>query len=202
MFKSTKTSFIVRGIAFTTLGLLCFISKATTETLSLIAGLALLVSGLVFLIMRLKSFVKGFETMRLSLALLMLVMGGLIILARKDIVATVLGVFVIFEGLDYVLNSIKFARAKAPAWWLMLVAGLAVVGLGIGTFILKLPVGQVINSTLTLLLGFGFIGIGISCFVGLAGVDALEKFFEARRNDDKNNKDNNNVDYVEAEVVS
>lgn len=201
MFKSTKTSFIIRGIAFTTLGLLCFFSSGTMETLAQIAGLALLVSGVAFFIMRLKSFIAGFETMRLSISLLMLVMGGLV-LFRKDIIVTVLGVFVIFEGLDYILTSIKFGRAKAPAWWLMLVAGLAVVGLGIGTFILKLPVGQVINSTLTLLLGFGFIGIGISCFVGLAGVDALEKFFEARRNDDKNNKDNNKVDYVEAEVVS
>ena len=199
MFKNTKTSFIVRGIAFTTLGLLCFFSKATTETLSLIAGLALLVSGIVFFIMRIKSFVKGFETMRLALALLMLVMGGLISLLRQDIVVTVLGIFVIFEGLDFILSSIKFGRAKASAWWLMLIAGLAVVGLGVATFIKQLPAGQVIDSTLTWFLGFGFIGIGICCFVGLAGAETLEKFIEEKQ---RNAKDDAKEDYVEAEVVS
>lgn len=200
MFKSTKTSFIVRGIAFTTLGLLCFFSKATPETLSLIAGLALLVSGVVFFVMRLKSFVKGFETMRLSLALLMLVMGGLICLLRKDIVVTVLGIFVIFEGLDFILSSIKFARAKAPAWWLMMIAGLAVVGLGIATFINKTPiVDGIFVKTITWFLGFGFIGIGICCFVGLAGAETLEKFIEEKN---RNAKDDAKEDYVEAEVVS
>ena len=197
MFKSTKTSFIIRGIAFTTLGLLCFFSSGTMETLAQIAGLALLVSGVAFFIMRLKSFIAGFETMRLSISLLMLVMGGLV-LFRKDIIVTVLGVFVIFEGLDYILTSIKFGRAKAPAWWLMLVAGVAVVGLGVWTILFPQNATDVIDKTLSLLLGFGFIGIGISCFVGLAGAEALDKFIEEKRHE----KDvDSAVDYVEAEVV-
>lgn len=200
MFKSTKTGFIIRGIAFTTLGLLCLISKATaSDTLPLAAGLALLVSGIVFFIMRLKSFVKGFETMRLSLALLMIVMGGLISLARKDIVIAVLGVFVIFEGLDFILNSIKFARAKASTWWIMLVAGLAIVGLGIATFIKVPGPGQTIGNNINWFLSLGFVCIGICCFVGLSGVEALEKFFEEKHN---GGKSDSKVDYVEAEVVN
>lgn len=200
MFKSTKTGFIIRGIAFTTLGLLCLISKATTsDTLPLAAGLALLVSGIVFFIMRLKSFIKGFETMRLSLALLMIVMGGLISLARQDIVVAVLGVFVIFEGLDFILNAIKFARAKAQAWWVMLVVGLAVVGLGTATFVLVPGPDAAIGNNINWFLSLGFVCIGICCFVGLSGVDALEKFFEEKRN---SGKSDSKVDYVEAEVVS
>lgn len=197
MFKSTKTSFIVRGIAFTTLGLLCFFSQGTMETLANIAGLALFVSGLVFFIMRMKNFIKGFETMRLSLSLLMMVMGALVIF-RKDIIITVLGVFVIFEGLDFVLNAIKYARAKAKGWWIMLLAALAVVGLGGWTILFPGNAQNVIENTIRLLLGFGFIGIGISCFVGLAGVEALEKFFEEKR---EAAETENNEDYVEAEVV-
>lgn len=188
---------MVRGIAFTVLGLLCFFSKGTMETLANIAGLALIVSGIVFFIMRLKNFLQGLETMRLSLSLLMLVMGGLVIY-RKDIIITILAVFVIFEGLDFVLSSIKFARAKAKGWWIMLIAGIAVLVLGVWAMRKPDEAVDAAFGVMSILLGCGFVGIGISSFVGYFGVDALEKFFEERRlAGDPETK----ADYVDAEVV-
>ena len=130
MFKSSKMSFIIRGIAFTALAVLCFLSRnEMMETLAKIAGIVFVISGVVFFIMGYKSFSRDNESVRLSAALLMIIMGGIVIF-RPDIVIAILGIFVIFEGVDFILSAITYNKAKAQGWWIMLVAGLAVVALG------------------------------------------------------------------------
>lgn len=196
MFKSNKISYIVRGIAFTALGILCFFSSnEMLPTLAKIAGLVLVISGVVFFIMGYKKYSQTNETMRLSAALLMIIMGGVVFL-RPDIIIAILGIFVVFEGVDFILNAITFSKAKAQGWWIMLVAGIAVVVLGILSIVNTEKATEIVSSTVSILIGCGFLCIGISSFVGVSGVDLLDKYL-----DEKQKENEKKDDYVEVEVV-
>ena len=196
MFKSSKMSFIIRGIAFTALAVLCFLSRnEMMETLAKIAGIVFVISGVVFFIMGYKSFSRDNESVRLSAALLMIIMGGIVIF-RPDIVIAILGIFVIFEGVDFILSAITYNKAKAQGWWIMLVAGLAVVALGMWSILYTEQAAQAISATVSILIGCGFLGIGISCFVAVAGINALERYTEEKKKAMENQEE-----YVETEVV-
>ncbi len=196
MFKSNKISYIIRGIAFSALGILCFLSRnEMLPTLAKIAGLVLVISGVVFFIMGYKRYSQNQETMRLSAALLMAVMGGVVFL-RPDIIISILGIFVVFEGMDFILNSITFNKAKAPGWWVMLVAGIAVVVLGVLSIVNTEKATEIVSSTVSILIGCGFLCIGISSFVGVSGVDLLDKYIEEKKKEKEKDED-----YVEVEVV-
>lgn len=192
MFKSSKISLIIRGILFSALGILCFCSPVSTmEFFAKVAGIVIIITGTVFFVMEYKAAARSLETMRISASVLMVALGVLIML-HPEIIAILLGVFVLFEGIDFTLNTIKYYRAGAKGWWLMMLLGLIIVGFGVWSIF----VPELTAATLSILFGIAFIGIGCASFTALAGLNLVEEYFEAARKalEDKE-------DYVETEVV-
>lgn len=192
MFKSSKISLIVRGILFSALGILCFCAPiATMEFFAKMIGIVIIITGTVFFILEYKSAARSLETMRISASVLLIALGVLIII-HPEIIAILLGAFVLFEGIDFTLNTVKYYRAGAKGWWLMLLLGIIVVGFGVWSIF----VPEITAATLSILFGIAFIGIGCASFTALAGLNLVEDYFEAARKaiEDKE-------DYVEAEVV-
>lgn len=192
MFKSSKISLIIRGILFSALGILCFCSPVSTmEFFAKVAGIVIIITGTVFFVMEYKAAARSLETMRISASVLMVALGVLIML-HPEIIAILLGVFVLFEGIDFTLNTIKYYRAGAKGWWLMMLLGLVIVGFGVWSIF----VPELTAATLSILFGIAFLGIGCASFTALAGLNLVEDYFEAARKaiEDKE-------DYVEAEVV-
>lgn len=192
MLKSSKTSLVLRGILFTALGILCFCSPTgTMEFFAKVAGVIIIITGTVFFVLEYKGAARSLETMRLSASVLMIALGVLIML-HPDIIAILLGVFVLFEGIDFTLNTLKYRRAGAKGWWLMLLLGVLVIGFGAWSVF----VPEIGEATLSILFGIAFIGIGCASFTALAGLTLVEDYFEAAKKalEDKE-------DYVEAEVV-
>lgn len=192
MFKSSKISLIIRGILFSALGILCFCSPLNTmEFLAKVAGIVIIITGTVFFILEYKAAARSLETMRLSASVLLVTL-GILIMIHPEIIAILLGAFILFEGIDFTLNTIKYHHAGAKGWVLMLLLGLIIVGFGVWSIF----VPEITATTLSILFGIAFIGIGIASFTALAGLTLVEDYFEAAKKalEDKE-------DYVEAEVV-
>jgi len=192
MFKSSKISLIIRGILFSTLGILCFCAPiATMEFIAKMAGVVIIITGIVFFVLGYKSAAHSLETMRLSASILLVIL-GILIMIHPEIIAILLGAFVLFEGIDFTLNTIKYHRAGAKGWWLMLVLGLVVIGFGVWSVF----VPEITAATLSILFGIAFLGISIASFTALAGLNLVEDYFDAAQ---KSLEDKET--YVEAEVV-
>ncbi len=192
MFKSSKLSLIIRGILFTALGILCFCSPLNTmEFLAKVAGIVIIITGTVFFILEYKAVARSLETMRLSASVLLVIL-GILIMIHPEIIAILLGAFILFEGIDFTLNTIKYHHAGAKGWVLMLLLGLVIVGFGVWSIF----VPEITATTLSILFGIAFVGIGCASFTALAGLTLVEDYFEAAKKalEDKE-------DYVEAEVV-
>ncbi len=192
MFKSSKLSLIIRGILFTALGILCFCSPLNTmEFLAKVAGIVIIITGTVFFILEYKAVSRSLETMRLSASVLLVIL-GILIMIHPEIIAILLGAFILFEGIDFTLNTIKYHHAGAKGWVLMLLLGLVIVGFGVWSIF----VPEITATTLSILFGIAFVGIGCASFTALAGLTLVEDYFEAAKKalEDKE-------DYVEAEVV-
>ncbi len=192
MFKSSKISLIVRGILFTALGIICFcFPVGAMEVFAKVAGIVIILTGLVFFIIQYRSTLRSLETMNLSASVLMVVLGVLVVI-HPEIVAILLGTFILFEGIDFSLNTIKYYRAGSRGWWLMLLLGLLIIGFGAWSVF----VPQIAEATLSILFGIAFVGIGCASFTALAGLNLVKDYFENSRKEllDKE-------EYVEAEVV-
>lgn len=193
MFKSSKISLIIRGILFSALGIVCFCFPVDTMALfAKIAGIVIVITGVVFFFLEYKTAARSLETMRISASLLMVALGALIII-HPEIIAILLGIFILFEGIDFTFNTIKYFRAGAKGWWLMLLFGVIVIVFGIWSIF----VPEITASTLSILFGIAFLSIGIASFTGLAGLRLVEDYLEASRKaiEEKSGE------YVEAEVV-
>ena len=193
MFKSSKLSLIIRGILFTALGILCFCSPLNTmEFLAKVAGIVIIITGTVFFILEYKAVARSLETMRLSASVLLVIL-GILIMIHPEIIAILLGAFILFEGIDFTFNTIKYYRAGAKGWWLMLLFGLMVIGFGIWSAF----VPDTVNKPLGILFGIAFLGIGLASFTGLAGLNLVEDYLGNTRKA----LEEKDADYVEAEVV-
>ena len=193
MFKSSKISLIIRGILFSALGIVCFCFPADTmENFARIAGIVIVIAGVVFFFLEYKAAAHSLETMRISASLLMVALGALIIFNPK-IIAILLGIFILFEGIDFTFNTIKYYRAGAKGWWLMLLFGLMVIGFGIWSAF----VPDTVNKPLGILFGIAFLGIGLASFTGLADLNLVEDYLGNTRKA----LEEKDADYVEAEVV-
>ena len=177
MFKSARTSLIIRGIMFTVLGILSFCNPGfTVQTVAFVIGLAILVAGGVFFFLGLKGYSGNSDTLHLSAAL-MLVPVGILVMVRPDFIITILGLFVLFEGIDFSLSALKYRKAQARGWWLMVVMGLAVVALGaVSVFYPDLT-----ESLIGIIMGCAFIGIGCASFAALSGIARVEAYFDTAR---------------------
>ncbi|MGX8713472.1 MAG: DUF308 domain-containing protein [bacterium] len=192
MFKSSRISFIVRGILCTALGILCFCSPTgTMEFFAKVAGIIIILTGIVFFVLECKAAARSLETMRLSASVLLVALGVLIII-HPEIIAILLGALVLFEGIDFTLNTLKYRRAGAKGWWFLLLLGLLVIGFG--TWCIFVP--EIGEATLSILFGIAFICIGAACFTALAGLNLVEDYFEVARKAREEKEG-----YVEAEVV-
>lgn len=192
MFKSTKISLIVRGILFAVLGVTCLcFPLQTMELFAKIAGVAVVITGVVMFFLQYKSTLRSLETMRLSATVLMVILGTLIII-HPEIIAILLGVYILFEGIDFCLNTIKYYRAGAKGWWLMFFMGLLIVGFGCWSVF----VAAVTAPMLSIIFGCALLAIGIASFTALAGLNLVEDYFEASRREllDKE-------EYTEVEIV-
>lgn len=193
MFKSNKISLIIRGIIFSALGIICFCFPVDTMALfAKIAGIVIVISGVVLFFLEYKTAARSLETMRISASLLIVVLGILIII-HPEIIAILLGIFILFEGIDFTFNTIKYYRAGAKGWWLMLAFGLIVIAFGAWSIF----VPEITASTLSILFGIAFLGIGLASFTGLAGLQLVEDYLEASRKA----IEENSGEYVDAEVV-
>ena len=153
MFKSSKTSLIIRGIIFVALGVLCFCAPlATMEFFAKMVGVILIITGTVFFVLEYKETARSLETLKISASVLMIILGILIML-HPEIIAILLGTFVLFEGIDFTLNTIKYRRAGARGWWLMLLLGLLVIGFGAWSIF----VPELTAATLSILFGIAFL---------------------------------------------
>lgn len=192
MFKSTKISLIIRGILFTVLGILCFCNPSfTVQTVAFVIGLSIIIAGVVFFLLGMKGYNSAPDTMRLSIALL-LVPVGLLVMMKPDFIIIVLGIFVLFEGIDFTLSALKYKKAGSQGWWLMLVMGIAVIALSAVAIFYP----GITEAVIGILIGCAFIGIGCASLTALAGLNLVEDYFEDARKtlEDKE-------EYVEAEVV-
>ncbi len=173
MFKSSKISLIIRGIMFTVLGILCFCNPGfTVQTVAQVIGLAILVAGAVFFFLGLKGYSREQDTMRLAITL-MLIPVGILVMVKSELIITLLGLFVLFEGLEFTLASLKYRKAGSQPWWLMLVMGVAVIALGaVSVFAPDLT-----EKLIGILIGCAFIGIGCASFAALAGLALVETYF-------------------------
>lgn len=175
MFKSTKTNLIIRGILFTVLGILCFCNPGfTVQTVAFVIGLAIIIAGAVFFVLGLKGYGTSTDTMRLSVALLLIPV-GLLVMFKPDFIIIVLGIFVLFEGIDFTLSSLKYKKAGSQGWWLMLIMGLAVIVLSAVAIFYP----GITQALIGILIGCAFIGIGCASFTALAGINLVEDYFEA-----------------------
>ncbi|MBR1766770.1 MAG: DUF308 domain-containing protein [Bacteroidales bacterium] len=193
MFKNTKISLIIRGIAFAALGILCFcFPMDTMEVFAKIAGVVVIITGLVFFFLQYKATLRSLETTALSATVLMVALGVLIVI-HPEIIAILLGVFILFEGIDFSLNTIKYYRAKSKGWWLMLLLGLLTIAFGACSIF----VPDLAPTILSILFGLSFLSIGCASFTALAGLNLVEDYFEAARR----TLEEKDTEYVEAEVV-
>lgn len=193
MFKSSKISLIIRGILFSALGIVCFCFPVDTMALfAKIAGIVIVITGVVFFFLEYKTAARSLETMRISASLLMVALGVLIII-HPEIIAILLGIFILFEGIDFTFNTIKYFRAGAKGWWLMLLFGVIVIVFGFWSIF----VPEITASTLSILFGIAFLSIGIASFTGLAGLRLVEDYLETSRKaiEEKSGE------YVETEIV-
>jgi uncharacterized membrane protein HdeD (DUF308 family) len=193
MFKSTKTNLIIRGILFVTLGILCFFNaEQITETIGTVIGLAIIVAGVLFFILGMKGYSKNLDTMRLSLALL-LVPVGIMFMIKPEYILVVLSVFVLFEGIDFILTSFKYKKANSTSWWLMLVLGLVIVALSCITIFCP----NLIENLIGIFIGCALLAIGCASFTALTGLNIVEDYFEAAQKalEDKD------AEFVETEVI-
>ena len=191
MFKNTKTNLIVRGILFITLGILClFNAERITETIGTVIGLAIIIAGIVFFILGLKGYSTAVDTLRLSLSLLLIPV-GLLFMLKPSLIIVILSIFVLFEGLDFTLSSLKYKKAGSNGWWLMLVMGIAVVALSC----ISIFWPDIAENIIGILVGCALIAIGCASFAALTGLSLVEDYFEAAK------KASQEEGYVEAEVV-
>ena len=194
MLKKTKLSLAIRGIIFAALGIFCLASpRGTLESIAWVVGLVLVVAAVATFIMGRDREKGHVETMHLITAILMVVVGVLIIL-RPQIIAILLGVFIFVEGLDFCVDSTRYRRAGIKYWWVLLAVGVLTILLGLWA-ICTPWVGA---TMLSIVVGIGALGIAADSFTALIGLGRVERFFkELKGSSNKQLDDSEHFEEVE-----
>lgn len=176
MSKSTKIWLAIAGILLIALGIACF--RRPVETLLATAwliGCGTLVTGISKLIFTFKTqaFLPNSGTRMLSAILLIIL--GMVLLANKFFVTSslpvIFAVWVIIEGITVAVQSFDYKIVGFGGWWVMLLLGIAGVVLGIAG--LRNPVAAA--HTLSTLISFGIISLGVAYIMALFGINKFEK---------------------------
>ena len=194
--KNIKLSLILRGILCTLVGVLCLAyPKATLESFAWIIGIILIVGAIVTFFLGRNKVVGQVNTMHLISSILMVVVGVLVII-RPQIIAILLGVFIFFEGIDFAVTALRYRRAGERHWLFLFVVSLLVVVFGIWAICTPL-VGA---TLLSIVVGVGALCIAIDCFAALYGIGRVQRFFAAVK-DGVSRQIDSKEPFEEAQVV-
>lgn len=170
MLKRTKTNLIVHGVILLGIGIFFFASpEGTLVSISWLLGLAFILGGVLTFFLGRNRTSKGSDTLHLVAALLMVAV-GIVIIAWPQILAILVGVVLLFEGIDFVVLSINYRRAGVRQWGVVLAIG--VVGTLLGVWGILNPMGGA--ALLSIMLGIGCICVAADCFIALVGVNQVE----------------------------
>lgn len=174
MLKHTKTNLIVDALIMLAVAIFCFVTpQGTISTLAWILGALFIVGGVItFIVSRKKE--EGTDILRLVTAILMAVVGVIIIL-RPNIIAILVGLVVLVEGIDFTMLSLRYRKAGIRYWGALLAVGLLIVLLGLWA-VLTPWVGA---TMLSVIMGLGCLGVTADCVMALISIDRVENFFKS-----------------------
>ncbi|MBQ9417727.1 MAG: DUF308 domain-containing protein [Bacteroidales bacterium] len=174
MLKSTKTSYLVRALVFLALALMCFcVPQGTLKSIAWIAGLAIILAGVAtFFSSRHK--VEGQTNVLLIVAACAMALVGLLIIIYPHIIAMLIGVFILFEGVEFIVAAVRSHKAKVSYWGWILAVGIVVTLLG-GLTIFSEQWGAAVVS---IAMGVGFLGISLASLLAMTTISKVEQFFK------------------------
>ena len=192
MLKRTKTNLILHGIVMLAVAVFCFATpQGTLASLAWILGVLFILGGLLTFFLGRKRDTQGVDPLHLMAAILMAAV-GIIIIVRPNIIAILVGLFILLEGIDFVVQSLRYHRAGVRHWGALLAAGL--LGIIAGLWAVLSPwVGATI---LSIVIGVGCLSVSVDCFMALAGISRVETFLH-----DIHNTAEASDGFEEAEVV-
>ena len=171
MLKRTKTNLIVDALIMLAVAVFCFATpQGTVSTLAWILGALFIVGGVVtFFVGRRKE--GGVDVLHLVAALLMAAV-GIIIIVRPNIIAILVGLVILVEGIDFAAMSLRYRKAGVPYWGALLAVGALVILLGLWA-VLSPWVGA---TMLSIIIGVGCLGVFADCVMALVGIGRVEGF--------------------------
>lgn len=192
MFKRTKTNLILHGIILLAVAVLCLATpQATLVSLAWILGVLFIVGGVLTFFLGRKGQEGGVAPMHLIAAILMAAV-GVIIIVRPNIIAILVGLVILLEGIDFTILAVRFRRAGVKYWGLLLGSGILVTLLGLWA-VLSPWVGA---TVLSIIIGIGCLCVSVDCFTALASIGRVEHFI-----DSTNKELNSTTEFQDAEVV-
>lgn len=191
MFKRTKTNLILHGVIMLAVGITCLITpQETFNTLAWIMGVLFILGGVLTFFLGRKGE-DGISALHLIAAILMAAV-GIIIIVRPNIIAILVGLVILLEGIDFTIQTARYRRAGTKHWGLLLAVGLLVILLGLWA-VLSPWVGA---TMLSIIIGIGCLCVSVDCFAALAGIGRVETFFKDIKKSLKTSDE-----FQEAEVV-
>lgn len=174
MFKRTKTNLILHGIILLAVAVLCLATpQGTLVSLAWILGVLFILGGVLTFFLGRKGQDGGISTMHLIAAILMATV-GVIIIVRPNIIAILVGLVILLEGIDFTLLAVRFRRANIKYWGLLLGSGILVSLLGLWA-VLSPWVGA---TVLSIIIGIGCLCISVDCFAALASIGRVESILD------------------------
>lgn len=80
--------------------------------------------------------------------------------AALELFVTVVAIFALIDGVVILIAAFR-ERAINPRWWIVLLRGLLVIGIGLLALLFTLPLTGVTLSIATIILGIGFVIAGV-----------------------------------------
>ena len=185
MLKRTKTSLWIHGLIMLAISILCFATPSgTLKSIAWILGLLFIAGGVVTFFLGRNRDAVGTDTLHLIAAILMVAV-GLIIILRPNIIAILMGLFVLLEGIDFVGQSIRYRKAGLSQWSALLIVGALAIILGLWA-VLSPWVGA---TMLSIIIGVGCLGVAADCFMALIGIKKVQEFFAPIKNQLRENQE-------------
>ena len=173
MLKRTKTNLIVHGLVMLAIGLICvLVPEATLKTVAWLLGLLLILGGVLTILLGRRRAEGGIDTVHIIIAILMAAV-GIIIIVKSEIIAVLIGLVILLEGIDFIVQSQRYRRAGLRHWGLLLAFGLLASALGIW----GIASPWVGTTLLGIAIGVGCMGVSADCFAALFGIKTVEHVF-------------------------
>lgn len=192
MFKRTKTNLILHGIILLAIAVLCLVTpQATLSSFAWILGVLFILGGVLTFFMGRKGQEGKVAPLHLIAAILMAAV-GVIIIVRPNIIAILVGLVILLEGIDFTILAVRFRRSGVKYWGLLLGSGILVTLLGLWA-VLSPWVGA---TVLSIIIGVGCLCVSIDCFAALASIERVERFIDSAKKEIAST-----TEFQDAEVV-